>query len=106
MAHLTFLDLMDTSRPPAQRCHSFHKSSRSTKRAGQFVLLHAVYLLGLTLWLAYGIMLHASAVIVVNAASIVLVALAIVMKALTSTEHRGNFVRSAAQSTAAVGSIE
>lgn len=41
----------------------------------------SVYLCGLSLWLAYGILLHASAVIVANAASMVLVATAIVMKA-------------------------
>jgi MtN3 and saliva related transmembrane protein len=43
-----------------------------------------VYLLGLALWLTYGIFLHAPAVIVANAASIVLVVAAIVMKATIS----------------------
>jgi MtN3 and saliva related transmembrane protein len=42
----------------------------------------SVYLLGLMLWLVYGLYLHALAVIVANAASIVLVATAIVMKAV------------------------
>jgi MtN3 and saliva related transmembrane protein len=41
----------------------------------------SVYLCGLGLWLAYGLLLHAGAVIVANAASMVLVAAAIVMKA-------------------------
>ena len=63
-----------------------------------------IYLFGLTLWLIYGIMLHASAVIVANAASIVLVALAIVMKALASTERRENFVRNT--QSAALSSAE
>jgi len=38
-------------------------------------------------------MLHANAVIIANAASIVLVALAIVMKALVSRERPGNLIR-------------
>ena len=42
----------------------------------------SVYLFGLALWLAYGILLHAPAVIVANAASMVLVGAAIVMKAV------------------------
>jgi len=42
----------------------------------------SVYLLGLALWLAYGILLHAPAVVVANAASIALVVAAIVMKAI------------------------
>ena len=53
----------------------------------------AIYWFGLALWLIYGIMLHASAVIIANAASIVLVALAIVMKAVISREHTGNSIR-------------
>jgi MtN3 and saliva related transmembrane protein len=40
-----------------------------------------VYLLGLVLWLAYGLILHAAAIIVANAVSIVLVVAAIIMKA-------------------------
>jgi MtN3 and saliva related transmembrane protein len=51
-----------------------------------------IYLFGLILWLIYGTMLHASAVIVANAASILLVALAIIMKAITSRERSGNFI--------------
>ncbi len=42
----------------------------------------SVYLLGLALWLAYGIWLHAPAVVVAHAASIALVVAAIVMKAI------------------------
>ena len=41
----------------------------------------SIYLFGLTMWLAYGIMLHARAVVVANAASVVLVALTIFLKA-------------------------
>jgi len=47
----------------------------------------SVYLCGLGLWLAYGLLLHASAVIVANAASMVLVAAAIVMKAAMATSR-------------------
>jgi MtN3 and saliva related transmembrane protein len=53
----------------------------------------SIYLLGLALWLIYGIILQATAVIVANAASIVLVALAIVMKALVSRERAGDLIR-------------
>jgi MtN3 and saliva related transmembrane protein len=56
-------------------------------------LMLSIYWFGLALWLIYGIMLHASAVIIVNAASIVLVALAIVMKALVNREHTSNLIR-------------
>jgi uncharacterized protein with PQ loop repeat len=45
----------------------------------------SVYLVGLGLWLIYGVRLHASAIIVANAVSIVLVATAILMKALVET---------------------
>jgi uncharacterized protein with PQ loop repeat len=66
-----------------------------------------IYLFGLVLWLVYGIALHAGAVIVANAASIVLVAVAIVMKAITTTERPGNFIqRSAPHSAAAIGAAE
>jgi MtN3 and saliva related transmembrane protein len=41
----------------------------------------SVYLVGLILWLTYGIFLRAPAIIVANAASMVLVIAAIVMKA-------------------------
>jgi MtN3 and saliva related transmembrane protein len=42
----------------------------------------SLYLLGLILWLAYGILLRATAVIAANAVSILLVVAAIVMKAM------------------------
>jgi len=45
----------------------------------------SIYLVGLGLWLAYGILLHANAIIVANAVSIVLVAGAILMKARVET---------------------
>ncbi len=41
----------------------------------------AAYFAGVTLWLIYGLMLHAAAVIWANAASALLVAIAIVLKA-------------------------
>ena len=67
----------------------------------------SIYLFGLTLWLIYGIMLHASAVIVANAASIVLVALAIIMKAITDQERSENFIgRDASQSVTVLSSAE
>jgi MtN3 and saliva related transmembrane protein len=47
-----------------------------------------IYLIGLMLWLAYGIMLRASAVVVANAASVVLVALAIAMKATSKSRNQ------------------
>jgi len=40
-----------------------------------------LYLTGILLWLAYGLMLHAAAVIWANAATALLVAVAIVLKA-------------------------
>jgi MtN3 and saliva related transmembrane protein len=39
-----------------------------------------VYLTGIVLWLAYGLMLHAAAIIWANAATALLVAIAIVLK--------------------------
>jgi MtN3 and saliva related transmembrane protein len=39
-----------------------------------------VYLTGILLWLAYGLMLHAAAIIWANAATALLVAIAIVLK--------------------------
>lgn len=45
----------------------------------------SVYLGGVILWLVYGILLHATAVIVANAVSILLVATAIVMKAIIAS---------------------
>jgi len=41
----------------------------------------AIYLAGLMLWLAYGVLIHATAVMLANAASGLLVAGAIVLKA-------------------------
>jgi MtN3 and saliva related transmembrane protein len=41
----------------------------------------AVYFVGVSLWLIYGLMLHAPSVIWANAASVLLVAIAIVLKA-------------------------
>ena len=49
-----------------------------------------VYLLGLTLWLVYGILLHAPAIIVANAASMALVLAAIVMKATIVSRPDGS----------------
>jgi MtN3 and saliva related transmembrane protein len=46
----------------------------------------ALYLTGVILWLVYGLMLHAAAVIWANAATSLLVAIAIVLKA---THRRG-----------------
>jgi len=40
-----------------------------------------IYLVGLSLWLLYGVILHAAPVIIANLASIILVAGALVMKA-------------------------
>jgi MtN3 and saliva related transmembrane protein len=45
-----------------------------------------LYLTGIVLWLVYGLMLHAAAVIWANAATCVLVAIAIALKA---THRRG-----------------
>jgi len=44
-------------------------------------LMLAVYFVGVALWLVYGLMLHAAAVIWANAATVLLVAIAIVLKA-------------------------
>jgi MtN3 and saliva related transmembrane protein len=44
----------------------------------------SAYFAGVTLWLIYGLMLHAAAVIWANAASVLLVAIAIVLKATYS----------------------
>jgi MtN3 and saliva related transmembrane protein len=46
----------------------------------------ALYLLGTLLWFLYGLLLHAAAVILANAATFVLVAVAVVLKA---THRRG-----------------
>ena len=44
-------------------------------------LMLTVYFVGVSLWLTYGLMLHAAAVIWANAATALLVAVAIVLKA-------------------------
>jgi uncharacterized protein with PQ loop repeat len=46
----------------------------------------ALYLTGTSLWFIYGLMLHAAAVILANAATFVLVVVAVVLKA---THRRG-----------------
>jgi MtN3 and saliva related transmembrane protein len=47
----------------------------------------SIYLVGLLMWLAYGIMLKATAVVVANAASAALVAAAIAMKAMIKSQR-------------------
>jgi MtN3 and saliva related transmembrane protein len=47
-----------------------------------------VYLIGVSLWLAYGLMIHAAAVIWANAASVLLVAIAILLKATHPSRRR------------------
>lgn len=44
----------------------------------------SLYLVGVILWLAYGILLHAQAVIITNSATAILVAIAAVLKAWTA----------------------
>lgn len=51
-------------------------------------LMLSVYLLGIILWLIYGILLHAGAVIWANAATAVLVAIAMGLKAVKSRENQ------------------
>ncbi len=46
----------------------------------------SIYLVGLLMWLAYGIMLKAAAMVVANAASAALVAAAIAMKAMIKSQ--------------------
>jgi MtN3 and saliva related transmembrane protein len=48
----------------------------------------SIYLAGLVMWLIYGIMLKAMAVVVANAASAMLVAAAIAMKAMIGDQAR------------------
>jgi MtN3 and saliva related transmembrane protein len=45
-----------------------------------------LYLTGILLWLAYGLMLHAAAIIWANAATALLVAIALVLKATHSRQ--------------------
>ena len=47
----------------------------------------AIYLTGAVLWLLYGILLQASAVVVANAGSIVLVGAAIILKAKCASRN-------------------
>jgi len=51
-------------------------------------LMLAVYFVGVSLWLIYGLMLHAAAVIWANASSDLLVAIAIVLKATHADASR------------------
>ncbi len=44
----------------------------------------SLYLVGVILWLAYGILLHAQAVIITNSATAILIAIATVLKAWTA----------------------
>jgi len=46
-----------------------------------------IYLIGLNLWLLYGVILHAAPVIIANVASIMLVAFAIVLKVLADKDR-------------------
>lgn len=55
-----------------------------------------VYLFGIVLWLIYGILLHAAAVIWANAATAVLVAVAVGLKASTGRERRARKIRETA----------
>jgi len=55
---------------------------RKQGREGLSYSMLSIYLAGLLMWLAYGIMLKAAAVVVANAASAALVAAAIAMKAM------------------------
>jgi MtN3 and saliva related transmembrane protein len=43
----------------------------------------ALYLIGVSMWLIYGVLLHALAIILTNAATLLLLALATVLKACT-----------------------
>jgi MtN3 and saliva related transmembrane protein len=58
-----------------------------------------VYLFGVSLWLAYGILTHATAVALTNAATFVLISIATVLKAWTARRDapRGNIALSAAE---------
>lgn len=47
-----------------------------------------VYFVGVSLWLAYGLMIHAAAVIWANAATVLLVAVAILLKATHTSRRR------------------
>jgi MtN3 and saliva related transmembrane protein len=53
----------------------------------------AVYLTGVMLWLAYGLMIHAAAVIWANVVTAILVGTAIALKATTSGRVEENLLR-------------
>jgi MtN3 and saliva related transmembrane protein len=94
MAQISVLNLIGYIAAASTTLSFIPQIIKIRKEGGAFVLSYAVYLLlGLALWLFYGTMLHANAVIIANAASIVLVALAIVMKALVSRKRPGNLIR-------------
>jgi MtN3 and saliva related transmembrane protein len=57
--------------------------------AGLSYSMLSIYLAGLMMWLIYGIMLKATAVVVANAASAALVAAAIAMKAMIRVQGPG-----------------
>lgn len=48
----------------------------------------AVYFVGVAFWLVYGLMIHAAAVIWANASSVLLVAIAILLKATYASRKR------------------
>jgi len=51
-------------------------------------LMLGIYLVGLFLWLVYGVLLHAFAVIAANTVGIVLVTTAVIMKAVSDGRKR------------------
>jgi|HubBroStandDraft_1064217.scaffolds.fasta_scaffold00010_94 MtN3 and saliva related transmembrane protein len=57
--------------------------------AGLSYAMLSIYLAGLLMWLIYGILLKATAVVVANAASAALVAIAIAMKAMIRSQSTG-----------------
>ncbi|MGO9403405.1 MAG: SemiSWEET family sugar transporter [Terriglobales bacterium] len=61
--------------------------------AGLSYSMLSIYLAGLMMWLIYGIMLQAMAVVVANAASAALVAAAIAMKAMIRSQSPGESSR-------------
>jgi MtN3 and saliva related transmembrane protein len=60
-------------------------------------LMLGIYLAGLFLWLVYGLLLHAFAVIIANSVGIVLVTTAVVMKAVSEHRNRDSEVSAAAR---------
>jgi MtN3 and saliva related transmembrane protein len=59
-------------------------------------LMLGIYLAGLFLWLAYGLLLHALAVIAANTVGIVLVTAALILKAIMESRSRDSEGASAA----------